>query len=89
MDLHSDFIPSHITGRISGPSPDGERDLAIAVNGRIVAVCPSFSLEGSSEEDFSALAPEAAFSDGENRVEVLQVLDTGGRLRLERLGATG
>ena len=86
VNLESDFVPSEVSGRITGRGSPGKRDLAFALNGRVVALGESFSLLKEDEEDFAAMLPESAFRSGVNRLEVLEVTGTGGALRLERLG---
>ncbi|MBA2537165.1 MAG: sulfatase-like hydrolase/transferase [Actinobacteria bacterium] len=83
VELDSSFVPAEITGWIDG---DDSRnlDIAVAVNGRIAAVTRTF--QNSGKLRFAALAPEAAFRDGANEVEVFVVSSQGTRLRLERLG---
>ncbi len=87
VDLDSAFVPSHITGEISA-GPSG-RDLAFAVNDRIVGVAPSFKLTDSDSEQFSVLVPETAFHDGRNSVDVLWVRRGGSSPSLQRIGGTG
>jgi hypothetical protein len=65
------------------------RDLAAALNGRIVAVGQSFTLAGNDAENFSILLPESAFREGRNRVQVLSVTDDGGSLRLASIARAG
>ena len=52
--------PCQIAGRIHGSGAPRERDLAIAVNGRIEAVGRSFHLKGESVESYSVMVPEDA-----------------------------
>lgn len=77
--------PSFISGRLTG-TRGRHRELAIAVNGRIEAVCRSFRLRGRRPVMFAALVPEASLRPGRNRVQVLGVARRGGRLRLRLLG---
>jgi len=72
-DPDSPVVPVRIAGRIEGV-PAGE-DVAIAVNGRIVAVTRSFDLGG--DVLVSAVVPESAFRPGQNRVRVYLVEGTG------------
>ena len=65
------------------------RDLAVALNGRIVAVGKSFTLAGDQSENFSIMLPENAFREGANRVELLSVTDEGGALRLATIARAG
>jgi hypothetical protein len=89
VHLRSDFLPAHLTGTIHHPGGPRVRDLAAALNGRIVAVGQSFTLTGNQAENFSILLPESAFREGANRVELLSVKDEGGALRLASIARAG
>jgi Sulfatase len=89
VHLHSDFLPAQLTGTIHDASGTRVRDLAAALNGRIVAVGKSFTLAGSHVENFSILLPESAFREGHNRVELLSVTDDGADLRLASMARAG
>jgi hypothetical protein len=82
VKLRSDFLPAQLTGTIHDPGPSPARDLAAALNGRIVAVGRSFRLAGSDTENFSIMLPESAFREGPNSVELLSVTDDGRSLRV-------
>jgi hypothetical protein len=82
VDPRSDFIPCRIKGRIHGEGGVA-RDIAIAVNGRVVAAARSSREAG--DETFSVLVPESSFRAGANEVEVFAVSTRGGTLRLESL----
>jgi hypothetical protein len=82
VKLRSDFLPAQVTGTIHDPGPSRARGLAVALNGRIVAVGQSFRLAGSDAENFSIMLPENAFREGRNSLELLSVTDDGGSLRL-------
>jgi hypothetical protein len=86
VDLRSGFVPTLVTGRITGPGTPGSRDIAVAVNGRIVATAPTFGLAGSNSESFSALVPETSFRDGPNRVQILWVRGSSAAPQLSLLG---
>jgi len=75
----SGVVPAQIAGDLTGGA--GERDLAVALNGRIEAVGRSFRLTGDPTEHFAFMVPEDALREGRNRVEVFEVL-AGRRLRL-------
>jgi Sulfatase len=77
----SRVVPCQIAGRIHGSGSGAERDIAIAVNGRIAAVGRSFHLRGENVESYSVMVPEDALRDGPNSVEVLEV-EPGGRMAL-------
>jgi hypothetical protein len=87
LDLSSALAPSHITGQISGTGAAGAQDLAIAVNGTIAAVTRTVEIGGSTR--FSVMAPESAFHQGQNSVEVFAVKSSAGRIELERLHGGG
>ena len=89
VHLRSDFVPAQLTGTIHDAGGPRVRDLAAALNGRIVAVGQSFTLAGSDAENFSILLPESAFREGGNRVELLSVTDDDGALRLASIAGVG
>jgi hypothetical protein len=72
VDRSSGVVPCEIAGRIQGSGPDAERDLAVALNGRIEAVGRSFHLRGEAVESYALMVPETALHDGRNTVAVLQ-----------------
>ncbi len=81
--------PTEVSGHLSGGAPTAERDLAVAVNGRVEAVGRSFHLTRSRTdfrparaESFAVNVPEAALRVGRNRVQVFEVTDGGRVLRL-------
>ena len=61
-----------------------ERDIAFAINGRIVAVGRSFHLRGQEVESYSVMVPEDSLREGRNRIEVLEVSDDGAMAVLAR-----
>jgi len=74
-------IPTLAAGRIVGGRATGNRDLALAVNGRIAAVGRSFHLAGDPTEWFSLNLPESRLRKGRNRM-VLYEVRTGAKLKL-------
>ncbi len=65
------FVPVHVVARVKGPDRH-PRDIAVAVNGTIVAVGNTFKLaEGDDSELVSVMVPEDAFRSGRNDVQVL------------------
>jgi hypothetical protein len=73
VDPESGYIPTHVVGRVQGGG-SGKRDIAVAVNGTIVAVGNTFTLAvGDEGELVSVMVPESAFRKGSNRVEVYEV----------------
>jgi hypothetical protein len=73
VHLRSDFVPAQLSGTIKASDGQPNRDLAVALNGRIVAVGRSFHLNPSDPEHFSVMLPDSAFHEGSNRVELLAV----------------
>jgi hypothetical protein len=61
----------HVVGRVK--SPGGHRDVAIAVNGKIVAVSRSFKLATGGGELVASIVPESSFHQGRNSVRVMEV----------------
>jgi hypothetical protein len=81
----SRLFPTRLTGRLSGGPPETRRDLAAAVNGRIVAVGRSFYLRGQETEYFSIMLPESSLLPGANRVELIEVGGRGALYSLARV----
>jgi hypothetical protein len=73
VDLKSPTIPVHVVGRVKAPG--GHRDVAIAVNGRIVAVSRTFKLASGDTKDelVASIVPQRAFRQGRNSVRVMEV----------------
>ena len=80
MSTASRLLPTQFEGRLSGNRPGVRRDLAAAVDGRVVAVGRSFYLKGQRPEFFSIMLPESSLHPGHDHVELLEV-GRGGRLR--------
>jgi hypothetical protein len=78
------LVPCEIAGRIHDSGPTRERNLAVAVNGRIEAVGRSFHLKGETTESYAVMVPEDALRDGRNTVEVFEVTDEGAMVLLAR-----
>lgn len=74
-------VPTLAAGRIVGGTTTGGRDLALGVNGRIVAVGRSFHLAGDPREWFSLDLPESSLRRGRNPMALYEV-GAGTRLRL-------
>ena len=81
VDPDSSTSPSFIAGRLSGADP-ADRDLAFAVDGRIVSTGRSFANLGPHRLNFSSMLPPEAFRRGANRLDVYEVVRSGGRLGL-------
>ena len=72
VDASSGYLPAHVVGHVNGGEPG--TDIAIALNGEIVAVSRTFTLANDDEVIFAAIVPESTFRDGPNEVRVLEVL---------------
>jgi hypothetical protein len=77
VDPAAPAVPVDISGDIHGPGR-GPRELAIALNGRVVAT--TWSLASNGREYYTALVPPGAFRPGANSVAVYSV---GGNTRTE------
>jgi Sulfatase len=80
-DPDSPFAPVRVYGRIDGAPPG--QDVAIAVNGRIVAVTRSFEHDGDTL--VTAVTPEDAYRPGTNSVRVFLVEGSGESTVLQEL----
>jgi hypothetical protein len=73
VDPSSPFIPSHVVGHVKNGG-DGGRDVAVAVNGKIVGVGETFTLAvGDEGELVSVMVPPESFKPGANDVRVYLV----------------
>jgi hypothetical protein len=88
VEPDSSYSPSHIAGRLSGADPDG-RELAFALNGRIVSTGRSFAALGPQRLNFSSMLPPGAFRRGVNRIDIYELAPSRGRLGLVPLGGAG
>jgi hypothetical protein len=69
-----------VTGRLAGSSSTAQLDLAIAVNGTIVATAPAFAPRQGGTRIFSALIPESSLRAGANTVQLFAI-ENGPALR--------
>jgi hypothetical protein len=78
VDLRSDFIPTHPVATLSGGTPPAIHDVAIAVDGKVVAVSKTFYLATDAKQELiSAMIPPESLRDGKNGVELFEVLPSG------------
>jgi Sulfatase len=72
VDVDSPFVPTQVVGHVRSPGGPG-RNVAVAVNGTIVAVGSTFELVAGEEGELvSVMVPPSAFRSGRNRVEVFE-----------------
>ena len=83
LDLLGDPLPTQITGTLTG-GPEGHRWLAVALNGRIVAVTRTGGYD--DPDRFVAMIPPDALREN-NRFDLILIQGTGEDRTL--LGATG
>ena len=57
-------MPAQVAGRVHVSDGKPERDIAIAVNGRIEAVGRTFHLLGETAESYAVMVPEASSAGG-------------------------
>lgn len=83
-DLYADaFVPALLAGRMNH-SFGRPFEVALAVNGTIRAVVPSFSA-GGNDWFWQAFMPEDAFQQGINELELYAIDDAGVEMTLHRL----
>ena len=82
VDLHTDLVPTWIEGRLTGKHA-GQKELAIAVNGRIGAT--TWTFRSGTDARFAAMVPEDLLHNGRNAVAVLLVGHGGGTRTLGQL----
>jgi hypothetical protein len=88
FDPHSRTAPARVTGFITGLSANEVLKLAIAVNGRIVAVTRSTSTSG--RPFFSTFVPDTVFRPGRNVLTVFALrAGDDGQLALAKIGSKG
>lgn len=81
----SNFVPAHVTGRITGGRKGARRDIAVAVNGRIWGLTRSAHIRGKPAEYYSVLISPSTLRQGVNRVQVFSVGHAKGRYVLRAL----
>jgi hypothetical protein len=73
VDVRSPFVPSFVVGRVKDGG-DGGRQIAVAVNGKVVGVGETFKLAvGDDDELVAVMVPPDSFRQGGNDVRVYQV----------------
>lgn len=80
VDTGGTVIPVRIGGTLLGGA-EGDEVLAVAVNGVVAAVTRAY--ESDDEVAFLVMVPPERFRDGENVIDVLEVTNDGGLLRMD------
>jgi sulfatase-like protein len=78
VDRRGHTIPADVTGWLDG-GKTADRDLALAVNGRVASVGRSFKPMGATGLEFSLMVPESAFRQGFNDLRLYELV-AGSRL---------
>lgn len=73
-DPNAPLLPALLEGRLNGVEPDAGEKVAIAMNGRVVAVTRTYSKDGLAH--FYAMLPPRWFGTPPNEVEFYLVEDT-------------
>jgi hypothetical protein len=85
VDPASGFVPGEITGEVPNGRAGGGRPIALVMDGTIAAVGRTFSLEGSTVENFELIVPERAFRRGAHEARVFEIVKRGGAAALRPL----
>lgn len=85
VDLGDSFIPARLTGEIIGSSAnEGNIDLAVMLNGKIVATGRSYV--NSEETKISIMLPEDEIENGVNEIELFKILGSiNSNIQLEQI----
>ena len=82
VDLQADFVPSRMTGTVSGVSDatpmTREVELVLGVNGMVCATTWGLPQATGKNLKFSALVPLDCLKPGKNEVRVFEVIDDAG-----------
>jgi Sulfatase len=70
VDTRASFVPSNITGRLTGEGARAGLPLAVALNGRIAATGRSAQLQGDPSVVISFMVPPRLLRDGRNDARV-------------------
>jgi len=73
VNLGTPFVPTWVVGNVSGGDGAAAKDVAVAVNGRVLAVGNTFRLATGGDELIALMVPESAMRAGRNDVEVFEV----------------
>lgn len=86
VELDSGFLPAYLTGVVQpGKGTAPPLQLAIAINGVVVATCPTYQGKDGATK-FAAMVPERVFRSGSNSWQVYVIEEaSAGRFRLRRM----
>lgn len=84
LPVGATFVPSPLQGSLAGQGATPGKPIAVALDGKVVAVCASFEHAGRTR--FSALVSESAFRSGTNPLELFWIKTRAAGLELEPIG---
>jgi hypothetical protein len=82
VDPDSAFLPAQVAGELLFDDENGQRELAVAINGVIRATTRTYD-DGAERQRFTAMVAPTAFRAGRNTVEVFVIRERAGRIALE------
>jgi hypothetical protein len=86
VDTGAEYVPGSITGRLLRPAAGERAWLALAVNGRIAAVSPTYlAPTGATERSWRFAIDTGRLRDGPNETAVYLVEETGAGVNLARI----
>lgn len=85
VDTTSGFIPAEVAGFIKGPDAHRGVNLAVAINGTVVATTRSYRSGVRDVFPWKAIVPERSFRDGGNSLALFGIRTEEGDCRLEPL----
>jgi hypothetical protein len=85
VSLNATSLPVNVSGRLAGSGSRQPMDLAIAVNGTIVATAPAVAPRPHAPRVFALLVPDSALREGDNDLEIFGIEGRAGAIRLRPL----
>jgi hypothetical protein len=73
----SGSVPVRLMGKLTGTGNRKKLNIAVAVNGTVVATAPTFAPRRGAAQLFSVLVPESSLRDGKNNVELYALIGHG------------
>jgi hypothetical protein len=73
VDTSGAFLPSYVTGRLTGVGTKPPAAIAVAVNGQIAGTSPPFRTVPNGPYYYASLVPPTALRSGGNRVQLFAI----------------
>lgn len=83
--LSSAFLPSYVTGTLTGVGRTPPRAVAVAINGKVAATSPTFRTTRGGPLYYAAMVPPSALRNGANQVRLFAIAGTSSAPRLGAL----